>query len=151
MTTELTVVLTPKQEAFAQAIFAGKTQNLAYRESYDASGMTENAINVEASRLMDHPKVSLRIQQLRDDLAFVTGRNLAGILRQIDVIKTMALTSENPQLMVVLKALEFECKVLKITPPEQTNVTANVQVNVTNPMLLLQDLKRQLRDSDQNL
>lgn len=151
MTTEITISLTQKQELFCQAVFAGKPQNMAYRESYDAAAMSDNAVSVEASRLMDNPKIALRIQELRDDLAFVTSRNLAGILRQIDVVKTMALTSENPQLMAVLKALEFECKVLKITPPEQTNLTANVQVNVTNPMLLLQDLKRQLRDSEENL
>ena len=57
--------LTAKQEAFAQAIFAGKSQADAYRQSYDASGMTPKQVYEEASKLVRHPKVAQRIAELQ--------------------------------------------------------------------------------------
>lgn len=56
--------LTTKQEAFAEAVVAGKSLSAAYREAYDAKGMTDEAVRVEASRLLVHPNVSLRVKSL---------------------------------------------------------------------------------------
>ena len=56
--------LTSKQEAFAEAVVAGKSLSAAYREAYDAKGMTDEAVRVEASRLLIHPNVSLRVKSL---------------------------------------------------------------------------------------
>ena len=59
--------LTKKQERFAQNIVDGMTQTAAYEDAYSAEGMSKNAIYVEASKLAKHPKVALRIQQLKDE------------------------------------------------------------------------------------
>jgi len=56
--------LTTKQEAFAEAVVSGKSLSAAYREAYDAKGMTDEAVRVEASRLLIHPNVSLRVKSL---------------------------------------------------------------------------------------
>jgi phage terminase small subunit len=58
--------LTPKQEAFAQAYVETSNASEAYRRSYSASKMKQPAIEVEASRLLDHPKVALRVHELRE-------------------------------------------------------------------------------------
>ena len=62
-------MLTPKQEAFVQNIIQGKSQADAYRSAYDTSRMSDNSVYVNASKLMDNAKVTLRIKELRDELA----------------------------------------------------------------------------------
>ena len=62
-------MLTEKQERFAQCIFEGMNQADAYRSSYNAENMSDNAIYREASLLMARPKIAQRIQELRDRLA----------------------------------------------------------------------------------
>lgn len=59
------MALTPKQEAFCQAIVSGMSQADAYRTAYAASKMTNKQIWEEASKLMASPKVSQRTQELR--------------------------------------------------------------------------------------
>jgi hypothetical protein len=61
----VTFDLTPKQEAFAQAYLETGNASAAYRKAYDAQRMQENALNVQASRMLKHPKVALRIEQLQ--------------------------------------------------------------------------------------
>lgn len=65
-------MLTGKQEEFAKNIVQGMNQADAYRSAYDAEDMSDNAIYVEASRLIDNPNVALRIKELRDELAKAT-------------------------------------------------------------------------------
>lgn len=60
--------LTEKQESFAQLAVSGITQADAYRESYNAENMSDEAVHVEACRLIKNPKVALRIRQLKEDL-----------------------------------------------------------------------------------
>ena len=40
--------LTPKQEAFVQALIAGKSQREAYKEAYNAANMKDETIDVRA-------------------------------------------------------------------------------------------------------
>ena len=61
--------LTPKQEKFASCIADGMTQADAYRAAYSAGKMSMGALHVEASKLLDNPKVALRVQELRGKLA----------------------------------------------------------------------------------
>ena len=61
--------LTGKQEAFANAyVLNGGNASLAYRQSYSWQGMSEHALNVEASRTLAHPDISLRIEELRQPM-----------------------------------------------------------------------------------
>lgn len=62
-------MLTEKQEKFVQNIIQGMSQADAYRSAYSTKNMSGNAIWCEASKLMDNPKVSQRLKQLRDQLA----------------------------------------------------------------------------------
>lgn len=61
-------MLTAKQESFAQAIAAGKTQADAYRDAYDAENMKENSVWTNASKLMADAKVAQRVEELRKGL-----------------------------------------------------------------------------------
>lgn len=62
------MALTSKQEAFAQAIADGNTQSDAYRKAYDADGMADTAIHVNASKLMKNTKVAQRVAELKAKL-----------------------------------------------------------------------------------
>jgi hypothetical protein len=56
--------LTAKQEAFAQGLASGLCATEAYRQSYDASGMKQTSVEVEACKLSQHPKVAQRVEDL---------------------------------------------------------------------------------------
>ena len=58
--------LTPKQEAFAQAVAGGRNQSDAYRIAYDAERMAPATVWNNAYVLAKHNEVAARIQQIRD-------------------------------------------------------------------------------------
>jgi len=89
--------LTGKQDAFARAVVeldpvTGNSRSLsdAYRLAYDASGMSAEAINVEASRTRANPKISLRIDELQGAEARLRERNAGsrarGVLSRLNAI-----------------------------------------------------------------
>ena len=51
----------------AQKIAAGRSKSQAYRESYDARGMSEQSIWCEAHRLSVHPKVAPRLAEIQSE------------------------------------------------------------------------------------
>lgn len=60
-------VLTPQQEAFAQAVVRLNNQSAAYRMAYDVGGTTKfTTVTENACKLAAHPEVARRIQELRD-------------------------------------------------------------------------------------
>jgi phage terminase small subunit len=62
--------LTPKQEAFALAYVETGNAAEAYRRAYDVKAATQHSsIYVAASRLLDNPKVMLRVEELQKQAA----------------------------------------------------------------------------------
>lgn len=61
--------LTAKQEKFCQCIADGMNQTESYKSAYSSKNMSEKAIWVEAGRIAENPKVSLRISELKDKIA----------------------------------------------------------------------------------
>lgn len=57
--------LTQKQERFVQELIKGKSQREAYKIAYDAKKMSDNSIDVNASKLLKNTKVALRYNELR--------------------------------------------------------------------------------------
>ena len=55
--------LTPKQETFVGEVIAGKGPSEAYRCAYNAGGMSDKAVSVEAARLQRNPSVALAIAE----------------------------------------------------------------------------------------
>lgn len=56
--------LTPKQELFVQGIISGLSQRQAYKQAYKAEKMTDAAVDVQASKLLKNPKITLRYREL---------------------------------------------------------------------------------------
>ena len=64
---KMTDKLTPKQEAFAMAYVECGNASNAYRMAYDVNeNTTDNTISVEASKLRNNPKITLRILELQE-------------------------------------------------------------------------------------
>lgn len=64
--------LTPKQEKFCRNYVEIGNASEAYRLAYNCAKMKQSAIWVEAARLLDNPKVTLRIAELKEEYAEVT-------------------------------------------------------------------------------
>lgn len=61
--------LTPKREAFAQAVASGMTQADAYRSAFDTSRMKAETVQQKASRLMADGTVRARVKELQEAAA----------------------------------------------------------------------------------
>lgn len=60
--------LTAKQESFCQNYIVTGNQSTAYRLAYDAESMNINSVRVAAAQLYKDPNISIRIQQLQNEL-----------------------------------------------------------------------------------
>lgn len=58
-------MLTGKQLGFTESVLDGCSQADAYRDNYNCTNMSIQAIYSEASRLMDNPKVALMVAEKR--------------------------------------------------------------------------------------
>lgn len=83
--------LTPKQEAFAQAVVSGKNQSDAYRIAYKVRPGTKlSSINVAASKLMADPNISQRVEELRIPVAKKAQITLESHLEDLLRLRNMA-------------------------------------------------------------
>jgi hypothetical protein len=62
------MILTAKQEKFAQSVAGGMNQSDAYRAAYAAQEMKASSINVNASKMMADAKVAQRVTYLKVEL-----------------------------------------------------------------------------------
>lgn len=80
--------LTPKQERFAQEVASGKSQTEAYRIAFNVRPTTKpESVQVSACKLMAEPKVTQRVQELRE---LATERLVWTIQDSLDVLASIA-------------------------------------------------------------
>ena len=83
--------LTPKQEAFAQAIVTGVSQSDAYRAAYKVSPKTKpESVNQNASRIMANVNVMSRVAELRLPVAKKAQITLESHLDDLMRLRNMA-------------------------------------------------------------
>jgi phage terminase small subunit len=61
--------LTPKQEKFCNEYVVCGNASESYRQAYSTKKMKDEAIHVEAHKLLCNPKIALRVQELQDEIA----------------------------------------------------------------------------------
>jgi phage terminase small subunit len=89
------MALTPKQEAFAQAIVTGVNQSDAYRAAYKVRpGTKAESVNVAASKLMADAKVTQRVAELRLPIAKKAQITLESHLEDLQRLRNMAVKAE---------------------------------------------------------
>lgn len=80
------MALTQKQEMFCNYYLEYGNASEAYRRAYRCNGKSDNAIWVESSKLLNSPKVALRIRELQSQMrnrSDITKDEAVGILADI--------------------------------------------------------------------
>lgn len=104
--------LTPKQEAFAQAYVETGNASEAYRRSYNAKNFKPESVNVNASKLLSDAKVSLRVAELRTELAERNAVTVDSLLAELEEARGIALTAMIPQSSAAVSASLGKAKLL---------------------------------------
>lgn len=88
------MALTSKQEKFCIEYASGKSKSEAYRLAYDAEKMSAEAINTEAVKLYQNPKITLRVSELQkpaQDKMLIT---LEGQILELNELKKLSIEAE---------------------------------------------------------
>lgn len=123
-------MLTQKQEQFALNIFEGMSQAEAYKASYNAEKMSDNAIYREASLLMSNPKIAQRIQELRDKTAKYS---IMSAQKRLEWLSNL-ISNEEEGTNEKLKAIDIMNKmqgeyVQKVEADVKSEVTINIELS----------------------
>lgn len=83
--------LTSKQDGFARYVAEGETFSAAYRKAYNAENMSDDAVKVEASRLMNNPNITLTVADIQNE---ARERTLVTIEGQTARLKALSMEAE---------------------------------------------------------
>ena len=127
--------LTPKQEAFCQAIVAGKNQSAAYRTAYDANNMAYKTVNKRASEMMARGEVTGRVAELRAPVVEAVQYDLKTALLEADEARLIAKVDRDGSVMVQATALKAKLSGLLIEKP--TMVQSVLETTSTEILLAM--------------
>lgn len=113
------IKLTYKQELFCQSVTNGETLKDAYMRAYSAQSMSMGALYVEAHRLATNPKITLRIEQLRAELAQVTNWTRAQSVQAL--IEVLGTAKEQGKFMAMIGAIKALNSMHGFDKPEVLN------------------------------
>ena len=82
--------LTVKQEAFCHAYMKSGIASEALKEAYDCENMGQNSINVDASRLLDNPKIVLFVDSLKAELREKNAVSVETITQELEKARECA-------------------------------------------------------------
>lgn len=118
-------MLTAKQEQFVQNIIQGMSQADAYRAAYNCEKMSDNAIYVNASKLVADTKVALRLRELRDELA------KPSIMTAQERLEYLTRVIKGEELEQVVQVVNGEKVEIEIAPAIKTKLNA---IDIMNKM-----------------
>lgn len=105
--------LTIKQEAFCHAyVENGGNASAAYRSAYDAGEMADQTVWNEASRLLQHPQVAIRVGELRKAIEEAHKLTVADLIKELEEARIAALTAETVQASAATAASMGKAKLL---------------------------------------
>jgi phage terminase small subunit len=88
--------MTPKQEAFCQAYIETGNASEAYRRVYSADKMQAATVNRKAKELLDHGKITARVDELKAMHAERHGMTVDDIARMLKEDRDFARDMETP-------------------------------------------------------
>lgn len=104
--------LTPKQDNFCRLYIELGNASEAYRQAYDAEDSNDNVVSVNASRLLNDTKISLRLKQIRDEHMRRHSLTVGDLLAELEEARQAALGAENPQSSAAVAATMGKAKIL---------------------------------------
>ena len=117
--------LTIKQERFCMVYVETGNASEAYRQAYNAENMSNEAIGVEACRLLDHPSVALKVKELKSGHIKRHELTIDDLVKQLEEARQVALTLENPQCSAAISATMGTAKLLGLIVDKNEHTGAN--------------------------
>lgn len=90
------MALTQKQEAFCIAYMETSNATESYRRAYDTSKMNPATINRCAKDVIDNPKITARLVELRAPIIAKTQITVEDLLAELEEARKMAIDTEAP-------------------------------------------------------
>lgn len=110
--------LTPKQESFCQKYIELGNAAEAYRQAYDAKNMKPESCQREARKLLDNPKITPRVEELKREVKERFEFTIDKAVEEYEEARKLALTTSNPSAAVAAttgKARLFGLDQMKVT------------------------------------
>jgi phage terminase small subunit len=126
-------VLTPKQESFAQKYVETGNASEAYRQAYSTKGKGENLVWSEACKVLKHPKVSQRVDELKAEHQKRHNVTVDSLLQELEEARTTAQTSEKPQTAAMVSATMGKARILGLDKQVVEHEAADVNVVINRP------------------
>lgn len=119
--------VTPRQEAFIQALIRGLTQRQAYYEAYPNSRKWKpESVDSKASTLLRKDKVWKRYSELRDAAAKANDLNRDTILQQLKAIGFSEIDPDKIRPADKIKALEVITRIMGFEDSDKGQDAENV-------------------------
>lgn len=136
-------MLTSKQEKFIRNIVKGLSQIEAYKDAYNAKGMSDNAISREASLLMKNPKISQRHKELGAKTlgeSIMTAQErlefLSKIVREEEKEKTITIVDGEEAIIERPADLNTKMKAVDLMNKMQGEYVQKIEADVNNDVTI---------------
>lgn len=123
--------VTAQEEKFSHAFVETGNASQAYRQSYKSDKMSANAIGVDASRLLDRPRVALRIKQLREKHSVRHNVTVDSLISELEEARQAALRAETVQASAATGATMGKAKLLGL---DKQLIELSGEVNIRKTM-----------------
>ena len=90
------MALTPKQESFCLAYMETGNASEAYRRAYSAENMKPESVNRTAKEMIDNPKITARLEELRAPLIARAQLTVEDLLAELEEARKLAIDTEAP-------------------------------------------------------
>ncbi len=140
--------LTPKQEKFCQKYVELGNASEAYRQAYDAGNMSNEAIKVEACRLLQSPNISLTVLELQEEHRERHKVTVHSITQELEEARLLAI--QNTQCSAAVSASMGKAKIhgydKTVLSNDPDNPLAPSSVSLTVTPDLVKSIVQQVRD-----
>ena len=119
--------LTPKQEAFAQAIVTGINQSDAYRAAYKVRPRTKpESVNQNASRIMADINVASRVAELREPVVKKAQMTLETHLSDLLSLRDMAADGKQYSAAIAAEVARGKASGIHVERSENTGAIEHI-------------------------
>lgn len=147
----MAVILTPKQENFCLAYIETGNASEAYRRAYDAEKMKPETINRSAKELLDNPKISTRLDELRVSIVERHKITVDDLIKELEEARALALVAETVQASAAISATMGKAKLLglgvdRVEMTGKNGAAQELNVNVSMTDVNINKLRNKLND-----